>query len=241
MPIKKEKVEGHIYNMSHLFTKTDYKKHTYLAIPEVSVLKEDNDMPIAHPEAMYGSIPPDMTESVHAVAKNTKSITAAVHSEQVKVLQETEARKEEAANKELADAFGVTPEVLNEQREQYKKLERQQSENDQRREPNLAVMGPGASGQGQEHFASNQGGAAMQEYRRSPLVNRRHVLDMQGSKECQAAQPIPADLSHHLEVGSAVELVDPPGYGTIKWIGKFPKVDQDIAGVELVSCSFHCY
>ena len=33
-----------------------------------------------------------------------------------------------------------------------------------------------------------------------------------------------------------MELVDPPVYGTIRWIGKFPGLNQDIAGVELVSC-----
>ena len=251
MPIKKEKVEGHVSRMNYMFAKTDYKKHTYLAIPEMAVLKEGDGTPVdAHTEAMDVSSPPDMTESVRtvasAVAKNAGSTTAAVLSEHVKVLQESEAKKEEAANKELADAFGVKPEELNEQREHYKKLERQQSENDQRREPHLAVMGSGANGQGQEHFASNQGGAMIQEHRRSPLVNRRNVFDRQGSEERQAAHPIPPfPVSHHLEVGSAVELVDPPGYGTIRWIGKFPKVDQDIAGVELVSCSLHyqcsCY
>ena len=247
MPIKKEKIVGNISRMGHFFATPEYKKHTYLAIPELSVLKEGDGTPVdVRPEAMDVSGPPDMTVSVRTVAatfaKNTGSTTAAVLSEQVKVLQESEARKEEVAKQKLADAFGVKPEELNEQREQYKKLERQQSENDQRRESHPAVMGPGASGQGQEHFASNQGGAVIQEYRRSPLVNRRHVLDRQGSEERQAAQPIPAHLmSHYLEVGSAVELVDPPGYGTIRWIGKFPKVDQDIAGVELVSCSFCCY
>ena len=55
----------------------------------------------------------------------------------------------------------------------------------------------------------------------------------------QLTQPIPpCPMSHNLEVGSAVELVDPPGYGIIRWIGKFPDVDIDIAGVELVSL-FH--
>ena len=204
--------------MSHLFAKHDYKKHTYLAIPEVSVLKEDNDM--------YGSISPDMTESVHAVAKNTGSTTAAVHSEQVKVLQESEAGKEEAANMELADVFGLKPQELNEQREQFKKLERLQSENDQRHKPYPGSRSMGRNGQGQENFA------------RSQDTN----FDREGLEEYHPAQQIyPHPVSHSLEVGSAVELVDPPGYGTIRWIGKFPNVDQDIAGVELVSCSFHWY
>ena len=249
MVIKKEKVEEHIRNFGHYFSKQDYKKHSYLAVPQMSVMKEGEGTPVdRRPEPMDVSSPPDVTESVRAaastIAKNTRSTTAEVLSAQAKGFQEVEAKKVEAANKELADTFGVTPEELNAQREQYKKLERQQSENDQRREPYPGVMGMGTHGQGQEHFASSQGDKVIQDYRRSPGVNRRHapMFDRQGSEERQAAQPIPPrPVSHNLEVGSAVELVDPPGYGTIRWIGKFPSVDQDIAGVELVSCSFQCY
>ena len=249
MVIKKEKVEEHIRDFGHFFSKQDYKKHSYLAVPEVSVLKEGEGIPVdPRPEAMDVNNPPDVTESVRAaastIAKNTRSTTAEVLSAQAKDFQEVEAKKVEAANKELADTFGVTPDELNAQWEQYKKLERQQSENDQRHEPYPSVMRIGTHGQGQEHFACSQGDKVIQDYRRSPGVIRRHapMYDGQGSEERQAAQPIPPrPVSHNLEVGSAVELVDPPGYGTIRWIGKFPGVDQDIAGVELVSCSFHCY
>ena len=245
MPIKKEKVEGHISNMGHLFSgMRDYKKHTYLAIPELSVLKEGNGTPIdAGSEVVDVSSPPDATEFVRAaastVAKNTRSTTAAVIRERAQVLKESELKKEEAANKELADKFGVSPEELAAQRKQYKKLERQQSLNDQKHELYPAVAGSGASGEGQEHIAGNQGGAMIQDYQRSPLANRRHAFDRQRSEEHQPAQPLlPHPVSHNLEVGSAVELVDPPGYGIIRWIGKFPDVDHDIAGVELVRCLF---
>ena len=145
MFIKKEKVDMHISNMDHLFPyPCDYKKHTYLAVPEVSVLKEGEGTPVeARSEAMDHTTPPDVTESVRAVAytvaKNTRSTTAA-------------------------------------------------------------------------------------------------------ESQPQPTQPLPhCPVSHNLEVGSAVELVDPPGYGIIRWIGKFPGVNTDIAGVELVSCVFCCY
>ena len=55
-------------------------------------------------------------------------------------------------------------------------------------------------------------------------------------REEKGTPTLPSPSSHNLEVGSPVELVDPPGYGTIRWIGKFPGMDQDIAGVEMVSC-----
>ena len=244
MSIKKEKIEGHISNMGHLFPMRDYKKHTYLAIPEVSVLKEDDGTPVeARSEAIDVSLPTDLIESVRAVAstvaKNTRSSTAAVLREQAQPLKESEVKKEEAANKELTDKFGVSPEELDAQREQYKKLERQQPLNDQKRELYPAVAGSGASGVGQENFAGKQGGAMIQEYQRSPLANRRHAIDRQRSEEPQPAQPsLLRPVSHNLDVGSAVELADPPGYGIIRWVGNFPGVDEDIAGVELVSCVF---
>ena len=137
-------IEGHINNMSHLFPgMCFYKKHTYLAVPEVSVLKEGEGTPAeAHSEVIDHTTPPDVTESVRAVdstiAKNTRSTTAT-------------------------------------------------------------------------------------------------------KSQPQPTQPLPhCPVSHNLEVGSAVELVDAPGYGIIRWIGKFPGVNTDIAGVELVSCMF-CY
>ena len=118
--------------MGHLFSHTrDYKKHTYLAIPELSVLKEGEATPVdALSEAMDHTNPPNVTESVRAV-DSTRSTTAA---------------------------------------------------------------------ESQPH----------------------------------PTQPLPhRPVSHNLDVGSAVELVDPPGYGIIRWIGKFPGVNTDIAGVEL--------
>ena len=125
--------------MSHLFSyPRDHRKHTYLAVPEISVLKGDIIPVDAHSEPMDHTTPPDVTESVRAVA-STRSTTAA-------------------------------------------------------------------------------------------------------ESQPQLTQPIPPrPVSHNLEVGSAVELVDPSGYGIIRWIGKFPGVIVDIAGVELVSCVFHFY
>ena len=248
MPIKREKVEEHISRMGHFFDYTpDYKKHTYLAVPVMYLLKEGEGTPVdPRPEAMDVSSLPDVTGSVRVVAsgiaRNTRSTTAEVLSEQAKGFQEAEAEKVKAANKELADTLGLKPEELKAQREEYRKLERQQSENDQKREPYPGVMETGSNAQDPEPFAIIQGNAVMQDNRnrRSPGVNRRHAptFERQGCEEHQAAQPIPPrPVSHNLEEGSAVELVDPPGYGTIRWIGKFPGVTTDIAGVELVSCT----
>ena len=225
MFIKKDKVERHISNMAYFFPgRCDYKKHSYLAIPEVSVLKEGGSTPTdAGSEVMDVTSPPDGTESVRAVAstmaKNIRSSTAAVLREQAQALKESELKKEEAAKKKLADKFGLSPGELDVQLEQYKKLERQQSLNNQKRE---LYPAPDAT----ESVCA--------------VASTRSTTAAESQP--QPTQPLPhRPVSHNLEVGSAVELLDPPGYGIIRWIGKFPGVNPDIAGVELVSCVFCCY
>ena len=233
MPIK-VKVEGHISNMGHLFTHTrDYKKHTYLAVPEVSVLTGEGIPVCARSEAMDHTNPvTDVTESVRAVAstvaKNIKSSTAAV------LREESEAKKEEAAKKELADKFGVT---LDAQREQYKTLERQQSLKDQKREQYPAQLA--GSRVSEEEAMDHTNPPDVTE---SVLAVASTGSTTAAESQPQPTQPLPPHpVSHNLDVGSAVELVDPPGCGIIRWIGRFPDVNTDIAGIELVSCVFHCY
>ena len=245
MPIKKEKVKVHISKMVHLFPhKPDCKKHTHLAIPEVSLLKEyQSTPPDALSEAVDFTNPTDVTVSVHAVpstvAKSARSTTAAFLHEHAQALKKSEAKKEEAANKEVAEELDVTPEELDDQREQYKKLEQQQSLHDQKCELYPAVSGSGASGEDQEHIADSQGGA-VRAVASNTAKNTRSATATESQP--QPTQPLPhVSVSHNLEVGSAVELLDPPGYGIIRWIGKFPGVGEAMAGVELVSYVFHCY
>ena len=255
MPIRKDKVEGHISHMGHLFPhKRDYRKHTYLVIPEWSVLKEGGSTPTdAGSEVMDVTSPPDVTESVRAaaptVAKNIRNSTAAVLCEQAQSLKESKLKKEEVAIKELADKFGITPEEVDAQQEQYKKLERQQSLNNQKRELYPAVAGSGASGEGQEHIAGPVKAHSEAMDHTNPPDATESVCAVASTRSTTAAEsqpqptrPLPhCPVSHNLDVGSAVELVDPPGYGIIRWIGKFLGVNTDIAGVELVSCVFCCY
>ena len=212
------------------------------------MLKEGDGIPVdLHPEAMNTSGTSEMTSSVLAVATDialeSKHSTTQVIKEQAKALQESEEKKEKARNEKLAKEYGITPDEFKAQQEQYRRLEQQQLENEQRREVYPVTMKSGATGDDQQHFAGGQGGEVIQEYRRSPGVNRQHPssFQRQATEERQAAQVVPLHQTlHNLEVGTAVELVDPPGYGTIRWIGKFPGVDHNIAGVEMVSCAIYC-
>ena len=219
----------HIAGMGHFFARPDFKKHTYLAIPEQSVLKEGILVDLCT-EALDASSTSEVPNSVLAVATGitleSKHSTTQVIKEQAKALHESEATKEKAKKDKLATSNWITPDECKAQQEQYRKLE--ESENEQGHE-----VFPWTTDYGQHHFASGQ----------QADLNRNHTTscEWQTSVEQQAAQVVPFhQTSHSLEVGTAVELVDPPGYGTIRWIGKFPGVDHSIAGVEMVSCAIYC-
>ena len=189
-------------------------------------------------EAMDVSNP--LTNSVLAVASGiaaeSNCSTTHVINEQAQALHETEANKKKAANEKLAASFGMNPEEFKVQQEQYRKLE---SENEQRFEPYPGTISLGANGDGHHYIASGQGDEGMQEYYRSSGVNRGWTPSSRSPtyEENQSVKVVPLHQRvQNLEVGDTVVLVDPPGYGTIRWIGKFPGLNQDIAGVELVSC-----
>ena len=144
--------------------------------------------------------------SVHAVpstvAKSARSTTAAVLHKHAQALKESEAKKEEAANKELADKFGVLPEELDAQQEQYKKLEHQQPLHDQKCELYPAVAGSGASGEDQEHIAGSQAGA-VRAVASTVAKNTRSTTATESQP--QPTQPLPHHpVSHNWEVGFAV-------------------------------------
>lgn len=51
-------------------------------------------------------------------------------------------------------------------------------------------------------------------------------------------------LDGELEVGSMVEVNDPPLFGVIRWIGRIGGIPEPVAGIELVKQTAHfcgCY
>lgn len=54
--------------------------------------------------------------------------------------------------------------------------------------------------------------------------------------ECKAPQENgDAGLESELEVGSMVEVNDPPLFGVVRWIGSISGISEQVAGIELVS------
>lgn len=47
-----------------------------------------------------------------------------------------------------------------------------------------------------------------------------------------------AGLEGELEVGSMVEVNDPPLYGVIRWVGRISGISEQVAGIELVRLIF---
>lgn len=46
-------------------------------------------------------------------------------------------------------------------------------------------------------------------------------------------------LEGELEVGSMVEVNDPPLFGVIRWIGRISGITEQVAGIELVRLSYY--
>ena len=171
----------HIPGMDYLFEKRDDNMHTYLAVPEGSVLKGDD----VHPKYADASKSPAISQKDPDVAPSeSKYSTAAVIGEQTNALQESEAMKEKA---------GITPAEFKAQHEPTKFP----SVKELRHETYPRHISAGALEQGQ-HKTPEQ----------PPVVHRRHshaTFDRQGSEEHQATQPIPPHpVSHNLEVGKFI-------------------------------------
>ena len=66
-----------------------------------------------------------------------------------------------------------------------------------------------------------------------------------GSHQPSVIVPAQGDWAtpHHEGIGSAVVIsnINPPMYGTIRWIGTIPQVNGYVAGVELVSVTLYAY
>ena len=72
--------------------------------------------------------------------------------------------------------------------------------------------------------------------------NLPHIYSVQPSDRAIVPQSQNAS-QHKFSLNSRVQFSDPPRYGVIRWLGNFPQVIGDIAGVDLVSIGIqsHCY
>ena len=171
----------HIPGMDYLFEKRDDNMHTYLAVPEGSVLKRDD----VHPKYADASKSPAISQKDPAVAPSESNhSTAAVIGEQTNARQESEAMKEKA---------GITP-----------------AEFKARHQPNKHPLVKELRRENPWYFSAGALEQGQHETQERPLMdNRRHTqkytFDRQGSEEHQATQPIPPHpVSHNLEVGKFI-------------------------------------
>lgn len=60
-------------------------------------------------------------------------------------------------------------------------------------------------------------------------------LPLMSQDHCEAvAEDGEAGMEGDLEVGSMVEVNDPPLFGVIRWIGRIHGISEQVAGIELV-------
>ena len=172
--------------MGHHFQERDEKKHTYLAVPEQSVLKEGDGTPVdLHPKSMDASKPSEMPTLTPAVA--TGNALESDYST-MQVIN----KLEEAVEDTVLRTFGMKRDRFEVQHEQCQRLDRQQHEH------YPGTTSSGVNSASQHHFDHDQCGEEIQEYHRLPHHRRRtYSFERQTSEMQQAAQVVPPCPSSH--------------------------------------------
>ena len=231
-------------HLLHLF-KTKDKKHSYFAVPEKGVHKvgpEESDLTrsfVSHFEE-ESKLSQSVIQSASKLAKKEGVSTQAILNTQFEAEREITEKK----TKEIINPFGITAQEFEEQKKQlnYIKMAKRKKDEEKilaadtfsQRSPSNPDIQKRSSHN--DHEPSNQprgGNLARQhshESRERPQP-RGHPL------ENKPKQQSPQNVPHRWEIGSAVQVqVEKEShFGTVKWIGTFPGVRQEVAGVELVS------
>ena len=254
------KIEGHHTNMGHYFKNRDYTKHSYIAVPEVSVLKDEEDQhgtPVDVQDPQLGSydLIPEYPTNEQGLSKSMlTTATKVAESERVskcELISENH-ELEKAGEVKLAEAFGVRPEELSAQKQKYKLLQKEKEEKDRRERlhggvgnlPACSTHDPDRDPRGEQFFD-----AAAEPRRKSnndllepTQKERQHDFHRQQSEGSSPNLSRKNPLQEYpptypFDIGSIVEvnLNDKTVSGTVRWLGYLPKTPKVIAGVELVS------
>ena len=257
--IPHNKIEGH-HIMGHLFKITkDYRKHTYIAVPEVTVLKDEEDQhgtPVDGQDPPLGSydLVPEYPTKERGLSQSTlTTATKVAESENVSKCEliNEHHQLEKASKEKLAEAFGVPPEELAAQEQEYKLLQNKKEEKDRRERlhggvgnlPACSTNDPDRDPRGEQFFD-----AAAEPRRKSNNDLKPSQYAQQPDFHQQQSEGSSPNLSrknplqeypptYPFDIGSIVEvnLNDKTVSGTVRWLGYLPKTPKVIAGVELVS------
>ena len=237
----------------------DYTKHSYIAVPEVSVLKDGEDQhgtPVdgQDPQLRSYDLVPEYPTNEQGLSQSIlTTATKVVESERVskcELINEHQ-QLEKASKEKLAEAFGVPPEELAAQEQEYKLLQKEKEEKDRRERlhggvgnlPACSTHDPDHDHRGEQFFD-----ATTESRRRSNNDLKPTQYAQQPDFQQQQSEGCSLKLSHRnplqehpltcpCDIGSIVEvnLNDKTVSGTVRWLGYLPKTPKVIAGVELVS------
>ena len=255
------KIEGHHTNMGHLFKLTkDYTKHSYIAIPEVSVLKDEEDqqgtsVDVQDPQlGSYDVIPEYPTNEQglsQSILTTATKVAESEHVSKCEVISE-HCQLEKEGKEKLAEAFGLSPEELASQEREYKQFEKEKEEKDhkERFHGGVGNLPACSTHDSDRNCGGDQFFDATAEHRRKSnndlLEPTQHVRQSdfrrqqsEGSSPKLSRKNPPQENppTYPFDIGSIVEvnLNDKTVSGTVRWLGYLPKTPKVIAGVELVS------
>ena len=252
-------IEGNHTRMTHYFKKVDYINHSYIAVPEAFVLKDEEDQhgtPVDGQDPQlrsYDLVPEYPTNEQGLSQSMLTTATKVVESENVSKCELiNEHHQLEKEDKEyLAEAFGLLSEELATQEQEYKLLQKEKEEKDRRERlhggvgnlPACSTQDPDHDPRGEQFFD------ATTEPRRKSNNDLKPTQYAQQPDFCQQQSEGNSPklsrknpLQEHpptypYDIGSIVEvnLNDKTVSGTVRWLGYLPKTPKVVAGVELVS------
>ena len=255
-----QQIEGHHTGMTHYFKKPDCINHSYIAVPEASVLKDEEDqhgtpVDVQDPQLRSYDLIPEYATNEQGLSQSILTTATKVaeseHVSKCELISENH-ELEKAGKEKLAEAFGLPPEELAAQEQEYKLLQKEKEEKDRRERlhggvgnlPACSTHDPDHDPRGEQFFD------AMTEPRRKSNNNlleptqkeRQHDFRRQQSEGSSPklsrktfVQENPPTYPFDIGLIVEVNLNDKTVSGTVRWLGYLPKTPKVIAGVELVS------
>ena len=252
--IHHSKIEDHHAGMGYYFKNRDYTKHTYIAVPELSVFKDDEDQ---HGIPVDGQDPQLRSYLVPGYPTNEQGLSQLMLTTAKRVAESERVSKcelinehqqlEKASKEKLAEAFGLPPEELAAQEQEYKLLQNKKEEKDRRERlhggvgnlPACSTHNPDHDPRGEQFFDA---AAEPRRMSNNDLKPTQYALRQQESEGSSLKLSRKNPLQDHpptypFDIGSIVEvnLNDKTVSGTVRWLGYLTKTPKVIAGVELVS------
>ncbi len=200
---------------------------------------------LALPESLVDKIKDDMEQSIATmIAGEQDKPKNDVLLEQQKVLKEAAVAKKTREDKELAETVQNLGVDMDEQKRQFQQIESERKKRYEQQDSAKHELGLAHEDQ---HRSNIQASASGRNGHDNTDKYSQYNYEKQQSHHGYPTQNIPPIMassgdgpSYSMHVNSMVKIpcTDsndvPYKYGVVKWIGNFPKITEQVAGIELV-------